>query len=265
MFFNFRNLIKLKVIRPECQIITKNMNSEHKVNTPTNGTSNNNKWENGTSAIIKCSDSAAVELAAHQLRISNVIALPTDTVYGLACSANNREAIQKLYDIKGRKETNPVCICVATIKDLRYWGEADHLSDDLLNQLLPGAVTIVLNRSKHLDNPFLNKGVATIGIRIPDFNFIREVSRLYGFPIALSSANRSAEKSTIEIDEFRSLWPKLGAVFDGGRIGLTEEQRAASTIVNLSKPGVYKIHRNGIAVKNTIKVIEEFGNQLDED
>lgn len=209
------------------------------------------------SIVEKCS-ADAVQRAAHHLKASNVIALPTDTVYGLACSANNRAAIQKLYEIKGRQETKPVAICVATIADLRHWGEASHLPDELLQKLLPGAVTIVLNRSAHLDNPYLNRGVSKIGIRIPDFTFIQEVSRVYGFPIALTSANRSAEKSTLNVDEFQSLWPQLGAVFDGGRLGQTEEQRAASTVVDLSEPGSYKIIRNGVAVHRTICAIEQF-------
>lgn len=208
--------------------------------------------------VVKCSSADAVQRAAHHLKASNVIALPTDTVYGLACSANNRKAIQKLYDIKGRQESKPVAICVATIADLRHWGEASHLPDELLQKLLPGPVTIVLNRSAKLDNPYLNRGVSKIGIRIPDFAFIQEVSRVYGFPIALTSANRSAEKSTLNVDEFQSLWSQLGAVFDGGRLGQTEDQRAASTVVDLSEPGRYKIIRNGVAVHKTICAIEQF-------
>lgn len=206
-------------------------------------------------------DSRIVE-AAHQLRSGNVIALPTDTVYGLACSANNPTAIQKLYDIKGRDESKPVAICVSNLREVKKWGEASHLSDELLTRLLPGAVTIVLHKSSKLDNPYLNPGVAKIAIRIPDHLFIQQVSVAFNYPIALTSANKSSEKSTLEVSEFKELWPQLGAVFDGGHLGGdTEEevQRSASTIVDMSKPGCFAINRKGIAYHHTIDVMEQFG------
>lgn len=199
--------------------------------------------------------------AAQQLNDGNVIALPTDTVYGLACSANNPDAIQKLYKIKGREETKPVAICVAGLRELRLWGEASHLPNELLQQLLPGAVTIVLYKSAKLDNPYLNPGVPKIGIRIPDHLFIQHVSTAFNYPIALTSANKSSEKSTLEVAEFKDLLPQLGAVFDGGHLGdfdHEQEQRLASTVVDLSQPGVYSIIRKGIALHQTVEVLKLF-------
>lgn len=213
--------------------------------------------------VIRSSEANALEIAALELTKNNVIALPTDTVYGLACSAISHKAIKRLYDIKGREETKPVAICVATLTDLRIYGEANHLPEDLLHELLPGAVTIVLNRTKHLNNPYLNKCVVKIGIRIPDSDFIHNLSTLFKLPIALTSANKSSEKSTLSIQEFQPLWPKLGAVIDGGLVGLSEEQRAASTVVDLSRPGFYKIIRDGVAVKRTVEILRKFNIELD--
>ena len=210
---------------------------------------------------VNISHSNAVDMAAKQLHAGNVIALPTDTVYGFACSANNPVAIQKLYDIKGRNEEKPVAICVSSLSELKYWGEASHLPNELLNLLLPGAVTIVLNKSSRLDNPYLNPGAKRIGIRIPDYEFIRQVSAAFNYPIALSSANKSSQNSTLEITEFQELWQQLGTVFDGGHLGLPEndmQQRAASTVIDLSAPGFYQIIRNGIAVQHTIDVMKRF-------
>lgn len=200
----------------------------------------------------------AVDLAKEHLLREQVIALPTDTVYGLACSANSEQAIQRLYEIKGRNEEKPVAICVADLEDFYHWGEGDHLPKEMLSQLLPGPVTIVVNRSKYLNNPFLNNGIKKIGIRIPDFDFIRDLSRSFKQPIALTSANRSSEKSTLHVDEFKGLWPSLGVVIDGGQLGLTESQRSASTVVDLSEPGVYHIIREGVAVKHTQSVVQSF-------
>ncbi|XP_058054760.1 threonylcarbamoyl-AMP synthase [Anopheles bellator] len=211
-----------------------------------------------TAPVIPISNNVAIRQAANLLESGQVIALPTDTVYGLACSANNPAAIQQLYAIKGRHGQKPVAICVADFDDLRYWGQADHLSDKLLQQLLPGAVTIVVRKSSHLDNPFLNPGVEKIGIRIPDFKFIRDVSRAFRYPIALTSANKSACQSTLNVHEFQCLWSSLGAVFDGGQLGLSEEQRAASTVIDLSEAESYRLIRAGVAAEHTKRVVEKF-------
>lgn len=212
--------------------------------------------------IIKTSQKGAVELASSLIESGQVIALPTDTIYGLACSANNPDAIKKLYEIKGRNEEKPVAICVSDFTDLRHWGEAEHLDKRMLKLLLPGPVTIVLRKSKHLDNPYLNPGVSKIGIRIPDFNFIRDVCRAFKQPIALTSANRSSEKSSLEVKEFSDLWPYLGAVMDGGPLSDAEEHRAGSTVVDLSESNFCEVIRRGISFKSTVEIIEQFGIKL---
>lgn len=209
--------------------------------------------------IIHTSETSAVHHAAKLLKSGQVIGIPTDTIYGLACSANDPEAIKRLYEIKGRNEEKPVAICVSDFKDLRHWGQADHLPDELIQQLLPGPVTIVLNKSIHLNNPYLNHGIEKIGIRIPDFDFIRDVCRIFSQPMALTSANKSSEKSTLNINEFKHLWSSLGAVFDGGNLSDSEEHRKGSTVIDLSQPGEYQIIRQGIAYKRTTSLVHNFG------
>lgn len=213
---------------------------------------------NGSNPVVSSLQDGSVDLAAKLLTSSQVVALPTDTVYGLAANANDKSAIQKLYKIKGRDCKKPVAICVANIESLKRYGEAKHLPNDLLSALLPGPVTLVLRKTKHLDNPYLNPGCSNIGVRIPDCDFIRNVTQVCDFPVALTSANKSCEKSTLNVKEFVTLWPSLGAVFDGGQLGLTEEQRAASTVIDLSEPGYFNIIRDGIAVTSTITVLKSY-------
>lgn len=209
--------------------------------------------------VFKTSDSEAILIASKLLRSGQVIGIPTDTIYGLACSANDPEAIKRLYEIKGRNEEKPVAICVSDYKDLKHWGRAEHLPDELISELLPGPVTIVLNKSIHLNNPYLNNGIEKIGIRIPDFNFIRDVCREFSQPMALTSANKSSEKSTLNVNEFKHLWSSLGAVFDGGNLSDSEEHRNGSTVIDLSQPEEYQVIRQGIAFERTINLVEKFG------
>ena len=202
----------------------------------------------------------SVFLARDYLVAGKVISLPTDTVYGLACNANSQEAVEQLYHIKGRDFHKPVAICVASIQALRLYGQADHLNDDLLQRLLPGPITIIVQRTPQLSNPHLNPSTNKIGIRIPKFLFINKLCELYSDqPLALTSANRSAAPSSLKIQEFKELWPHLGGIFDAGPIGLTEEQRSASTVVDLATPGFYKVVREGVALKTTLKILEEHG------
>lgn len=209
--------------------------------------------------VFKILDPKSIKIASNLLESGSVIGIPTDTIYGLAVSANDPEAIKRLYDVKGRNEEKPVAICVSDFPNLKHWGRADHLSDELLNKLLPGPVTIVLHRSIYLNNPYLNPGTEKIGIRIPDFNFIRDVCREFAQPIALTSANKSSERSSLNINEFKHLWPSLGAVFDGGNLSDSEENRKGSTVIDLSEPNEYKVIRQGIAYDTTINVIEQYG------
>ncbi|XP_014361177.2 yrdC domain-containing protein, mitochondrial [Papilio machaon] len=210
--------------------------------------------------VVKCSQEKAYARAAQFLEDGHVIAVPTDTIYGLACSANCPQAIKKLYAIKGRDSAKPVAICVTYIDDVRKWGNAEHLSDDLLHTLLPGPVTVVLEKTRHLNNPFLNPKTSKIGIRIPQYLFINKVTKIFDKPIALTSANFSNEPSTLSVKEFEHLYGHLGAVFDGGVLseGL-EKNRTGSTVVDLSNIGSYTIIRKGISYEKIVTILEDNG------
>lgn len=208
-------------------------------------------------SVISCTDNKSYIKAADFLVNGYVIAVPTDTIYGLACSANCPDAIKKLYSIKGRDATKPVAICVTNIADVRKWGEASHLSDDLLHSLLPGPVTVVLEKTKNLDNPFLNPQKTKIGIRIPKCEFINSMTKVFDMPVALTSANFSNEPSTLCVKEFEHLYEHLGAVFDGGVLsqGL-EENRTGSTVIDLSETGYFNIIRKGISYERVKNILQ---------
>ncbi|XP_053664068.1 threonylcarbamoyl-AMP synthase [Anopheles marshallii] len=212
-------------------------------------------------ALISITCKNAIKKAVDKLQAGKVIAIPTDTVYGFACSANNPKAIRQLYDIKGRDELKPVAICVATVKQLQHCGEAEHLEEQLLEDLLQEAVTIVIKRKTTL-NPMLNPEEPNIGIRIINYGFVQDVCKEFQQPIALTSANKSSSKSTLNIREFEDLWPYLGAVFNGGQLSLSDEQRVGSTVIDLSVSNFYKIIRAGVSVERIIKIVKKYNIRL---
>ncbi|EDV24538.1 uncharacterized protein TRIADDRAFT_25776, partial [Trichoplax adhaerens] len=204
----------------------------------------------------------AVSAAKESLQAGNIIALPTDTIYGIAALAQLPNAVDKLYNTKGRRRDNPISICVGDVADLkrqvhlRPWCSVC-VCDALLYDLLPGPVTLVFQRHPVL-NPKLNPNTNLVGIRIPDFPFIREVARACDQPLALTSANKSLALSSLAIDEFQSLWDQLDVIFDGGRIsqsGDDQSSRLGSTVINLSVEGYFKIIRKGSAFENTVKLL----------
>ncbi|VDP36892.1 unnamed protein product [Schistosoma margrebowiei] len=164
-----------------------------------------------------------------------VIALPTDTIYGLACSVFNSEAIERIRRIKGRSETKPMAICLDQVSHISHWCDTKNIPTGLLSDLLPGPVTVLLPRfSDRLQDPLsthlLNPSDKRVGIRIPDSGFIRKlISALNeqtrfssiignnvehssgcdkhdntsiggGHPLVLTSANLSGQPSAIQIE-----------------------------------------------------------------
>uniref|UniRef100_A0A0E0CWT1 Threonylcarbamoyl-AMP synthase n=1 Tax=Oryza meridionalis TaxID=40149 RepID=A0A0E0CWT1_9ORYZ len=195
--------------------------------------------------------------AIDSINRGQVIAVPTDTIYGFACDACSAEAVNRIYEIKGRVQTRPLAICVADVPDISRFAVVDHLPQGLLDSLLPGPVTVVLKRGNNsILERSLNPGLESIGVRVPDFDFIRAISRGAGSALALTSANLSGRPSSVNVKDFEDLWPHCSYVFDGG---ILPSGRAGSTIVDLITPGVYKILRDGSSRQETTAVLGKFG------
>lgn len=200
--------------------------------------------------------SIAVELLTNE----KIIAIPTDTVYGLATLAQNSNCIENLYRIKERDRNKPIAICVSSISDINKWAETDHLPRQLLGALLPGSVTVVLKRKPTL-NPSLNPGKDTIGIRVLDSKFIRSICKIIKQPLALTSANLSNKPSSLVTDEFRELWPNIDGIFYSilNRKHLDDSFRAGSTVVDLTEPTKFSIIRKGVSFERVVKICYRHG------
>ncbi|KAK7491297.1 hypothetical protein BaRGS_00017398 [Batillaria attramentaria] len=196
----------------------------------------------------------ALETAAESLRKGCVIAVPTDTIYGIAGLAQNSDSVNRIYNIKNRSYSNPIAISVGEIDDLYRWSKVV-TARELLSDLLPGPVTVVFERSSAL-NPLLNPNTSLVGIRIPDHTFIRRLAQACESPIALTSANRSAAQSTLTLDEFEYLWPQLDLLVDGGVLNDTDKARLGSTVVDLSQAGKFRIIREGSAYRQTVDTLK---------
>ncbi|XP_043497046.1 yrdC domain-containing protein, mitochondrial [Polistes fuscatus] len=202
----------------------------------------------------------SVATAVELLKRGEIIAIPTDTIYGFAGIVSNDTAIKKLYEIKKRDEHKPLAICIDNVNEIHKWGIVDELPSRLIENLLPGPYTIVLKRTEAL-NPSLNPGINNVGIRVPDYKFIRSVAKIVG-PLALTSANESNKLSSVHPDEFTELWPKLGGIFYHQADimkNLNPSKRKGSTVVDLSQARHYKILRKGVNATHCVNLLHSYG------
>lgn len=196
----------------------------------------------------------SLAVAIELLLEKKIIAVPTDTVYGLATLAQDKNCVDNLYELKERDKNKPIAICLSSISDIHNWAEIDHLPKNLLGALLPGSVTVVLKR-KSILNSSLNPGTDTIGIRVTDSKFIRSICKVIKQPLALTSANLSNQPSSLVTNEFRQLWPNIGGIFYTivNRKKINDSFRVGSTVVDLTEPMKFSIIRKGAGFERVVR------------
>jgi L-threonylcarbamoyladenylate synthase len=173
----------------------------------------------------------AVRRAAEFLRAGEVVALPTETVYGLAASALDTRAVERIFQIKGRPAHNPIIVHVASIgmakRCVAQWPE---LADTLAKAFWPGPLTLVLPRAKEIP-AIITAGGPTVGVRWPSHPFIQAVIRECNFPLAAPSANPSNRVSPTTAQHVRKyLGGKIRLIVDGGQAQVGIE----STVLDIS-------------------------------
>jgi L-threonylcarbamoyladenylate synthase len=159
----------------------------------------------------------AVRRAAEVVRAGQLVALPTETVYGLAANAWNAEAVRRIYEAKGRPPENPIIVHVASLPLARRCVSAwPTVAGKLAAAFWPGPLTLVLPRSAEIP-PLVTAGGPTVGVRWPRHPLIQAVIQACGFPLAAPSANRSNQLSPTTAEHVRkSLGAKIPLIIDGG-------------------------------------------------
>ena len=199
----------------------------------------------------------AVKAAAEALAAGEVIAVPTDTIYGIAALVQNKQAVEKLYTIKKRNPSKPIAICVAEIEEIYNWADVT-VAREVIEDLLPGQATLVFRRSDLLNNNF-NPDTELVWFRIHEYPFLREVCAMSLGPLTLTSTNYSGNTSTLQVEEFAPLHDSLHTVFDGGRLHDSENARLGSTVIDLSQVGTFTIIRPGSVREKAEKIMKLHG------
>ncbi len=189
-----------------------------------------------------------VEVAIATLDGGGVVALPTDTVYGLAGEVSHPAAIATIFQLKDRPPTRALPVLVDSVGQLAYLGAVwNERAQKLADAFWPGALTIVVAVPHELA-ALLGSENDTVGFRIPDDDVVRRMIAVIG-PLAVSSANLHGAPACHSAHEVRDMFASqrdLGGVVDGG-----ERSGDVSTVVDLSGPS-WTILRDGAILASQI-------------
>lgn len=188
-------------------------------------------------------DAQLIADAAKIIGNGGLVAMPTETVYGLAADATNDTAVAKIFEAKGRPRFNPLIIHVAGEEMASSHVELSPLANKLIDAFWPGPLTLILPRRPDAGVSLLvSAGLDTIAIRAPDHEIAQQLIRTVNRPLAAPSANRFGEVSPTAADHVRSgrLVIEPDMIIDGGpcRVGLESTiVKIDDAIATLLRPG----------------------------
>jgi len=167
--------------------------------------------------VLPFSDDAITE-AARLILAGEPVAVPTETVYGLAADATNAEAVARIYEAKGRPSFNPLIVHVSDFNEARKVADLGPLSTELAERHWPGPLTVVAPLKA--DSPIaslVTAGLPTIGVRVPGHRAIQALLQAVGHPLAAPSANASGSISPTRAEHVeRSLGGRIPLILDDG-------------------------------------------------
>ena len=193
------------------------------------------------------SDSRVTD-AVNTLKSGGIIAIPTDTVYGIGADPFNPDAVQKLYMIKGRPDDKPIPLVLGSVDDVHTVSQyLPPFFFHLTEKYWPGGLTIIV-QSKNL-LPQLTANGTTVGLRIPNQPLLLRILQEFGGPLAITSANLSGQPAATSTTEFGDeLTAKLDYIVDDGKTS----GPIPSTVydISVSPP---QVRREGVISTETLK------------
>jgi tRNA threonylcarbamoyl adenosine modification protein (Sua5/YciO/YrdC/YwlC family) len=159
-----------------------------------------------------------IRRAVDALEAGGVIAYPTDTVYGLGCDLTNKNAIERLYAIKGMERSHPLAFVCPDLSDIAKYAIVENQVYRVLRRFLPGPYTFILPATREVPKLVQMKR-KNVGIRVPACEATRALARELGRPIISSTAARPGEEPFVDPDEIDEAFKGLALVLDGGAGG----------------------------------------------
>jgi L-threonylcarbamoyladenylate synthase len=212
------------------------------------------------SNCILADDAGAIERAADVIRAGGTVAVPTETVYGLAARADNDDAVAAIYRAKGRPDFNPLIVHVADIAAAGRLARFDATARALADAFWPGPLTLVVPRRDDAGlSAAVCAGLPTVALRCPAHPVMRALIAASGLPLAAPSANRSGGVSpTNAAHVAASLGQRVDLILDGGPCARGIE----STIVAVRAQGGWTLLRPGPIGRDAIATLLGHGTEM---
>jgi len=186
-----------------------------------------------------------IRKVAEVLTIGGVVVYPTETLYGLGANVFDVNAVQRVFEIKGRNLTKPSSIAFRDLEQAKKFLEFAPVAMKLAKKFLPGPLTIILNSKIEFDE-FL--GGNKVSVRIPDNKVAQAILNEIKFPITATSANLSGGKEPVEVKDFvEQIGDRVDLILDSGKCG----HGKPSTVVDVSSSDI-QIVREGVISKEQL-------------
>jgi len=206
-----------------------------------------------TNNIEKLMKEEAIKRGAELLQQGEVVAFPTETVYGLGADAINSKAVKKIFAAKGRPQDNPLIVHIADKAQLKYLsdGEIPESVLKLIEVFWPGPLTIIVAKNKEI--PDITTGdLNTVAIRMPSHPVALALLKLSSLPIAAPSANSSGYPSPTRAEHvYSDLKTKIPLIINGGQCQVGVE----STVININNRKVEVLRPGGVTIEELSAVL----------
>lgn len=193
-----------------------------------------------------------IRQAAKTIRSGDVVAFPTETVYGLGANALDSKSVRKIFAAKGRPSDNPLIVHISDIAEVGILADIiPNMAYDLMERFWPGPLTLVLKKSKIVPK-IVTGGLDTVAIRMPKNEIVQAIIREAGVPVAAPSANVAGRPSPTMAKHVREdLSGKISMIIDGGptKIGIE------STVVDLSKKTPMLLRPGSVTIEQLREIV----------
>ena len=193
-----------------------------------------------------------LEQALKALNDHQVIAFPTETVFGLGVFYDDKEAYELLNKIKRRKEDKPYTMMLSKVEDIFKYAEVDDKYLNLINKFMPGSLTILV-RSKNNVPGYVTHNTGVIGIRIPSNKEALELLKYVKKPLLVPSANKADQKPALSSDKVKTIFKDEIRVIVSGEIS----SGLPSTIIDLTGEEIKLIRKGPISLEELSLLIKD--------
>jgi len=157
-----------------------------------------------------------------------ILVYPTDTVYGMGCDLQNKDALDRLYRLKKIPKRKPLSFICSDLKMVSSYAKLSNAAHGMMRKLLPGPFTFVLQASREVPKLMISKQ-RTVGIRVPEQDFILELVKRLGRPLVNTSASDTLDEVVSDPDQIEEMYPRADLM-----ISLGQQRSEASTILDFT-------------------------------